>query len=65
MAEVHPHGVHECTCVNCGYTEIVPAYVRCRDLRCSACGQRMRASETGEYRGTEYGQSRGISRRGE
>ena len=61
---VHPHGVHQCQCVNCGYTTIVPAYVKCNELQCSACGDRMRARETGEYRGTEQGRS-GIARRQE
>ena len=45
---IHPHGSHECVCVNCGYTEIVDAY---NTLTCPGCSSRLRASETGEYRG--------------
>lgn len=60
----HEHGPHECYCIDCGMTVIAPAYVRCRELKCSACGGQMRASETGEYRGTEQGRS-GITRRQE
>lgn len=46
----HPHGPHECYCPSCGTTTIVPADVKCRELTCTACGDRMRASETGERR---------------
>jgi hypothetical protein len=46
----HAHGKHECYCPDCGYTEIVGADIRCNTLACPACGGRMRASQTGEYR---------------
>lgn len=49
----HEHGPHECYCT-CGYTQIVDAYIKCNTLNCPSCGQRMRASQTGEYRGTQY-----------
>lgn len=54
----HEHGSHECVCVNCGYTSIVDAYIKCNTLPCPGCGERMRSVETGEYRGTQYGGSR-------
>lgn len=53
----HEHGPHECVCVNCGYTSIVDAYIKCNTLACPGCGEQMRASQTGEYRGTQYGRS--------
>jgi len=52
------HGPHECYCPSCGYTETAAEYVKCNTLICPECGDRLRATETGEYRGTEQGQSR-------
>lgn len=46
----HEHGPHECYCPNCGLTSIVDAYIKCNTLTCQGCGERMRASQTGEYR---------------
>lgn len=54
----HEHGPHECICPNCGYTSVVDAYIKCNTLTCPGCGQPMRASETGAYRGTEMGRGR-------
>ena len=61
---IHPHSPHQCYCPSCGYTAIVGDYIKCNTLTCPGCGDRMRASETGEYRGTEQGRS-GIGRREE
>jgi len=47
---VHQHGAHDCTCVNCGYTEIVTTGMRCGSRICPVCGTRLRASDTGEFR---------------
>ena len=63
--DARSHGPHECQCVSCGYTTIVDAYIKCNTLMCLGCGERMRSSQTGEYRGTEKGMSRGISRKRE
>lgn len=49
---VHPHGTHECYCPSCGYKMDVSEYEKCRDLTCPVCGDRMRASTTGEFRGS-------------
>ena len=48
---VHPHGEHQCYCPSCSYVETVEAGVRCGTLVCPQCGDRLRAVETGEYRG--------------
>jgi hypothetical protein len=47
---VHPHGLHDCQCVTCGYIETVEANVKCNTLACPNDGTRLRAVETGEYR---------------
>ena len=48
----HKHGAHQCYCPSCGHTETVDAYVKCNTIYCPECGDRMRAVETGEFRGT-------------
>lgn len=54
---VHPHGPHLCYCPSCGYEEEVAENVKCNTLSCPNCGDRLRATETGEQRAS------GISRR--
>jgi len=51
----HEHGPHECYCPACGHTEQVAEDKRCNTLSCPVCGQRMRASETGERRSLRVG----------
>lgn len=51
------HGSHECYCPSCNYRQMVDAYSKCNTLTCPDCGDRLRATETGEYRRTGYGQS--------
>jgi len=46
----HEHGPHECYCPSCGYEEMVMENERCNTMTCPRCGDRMRATETGEYR---------------
>lgn len=48
----HEHGLHECYCLQCGYKTKVEAYVKCNTLYCPCCGERLRATETGEFRST-------------
>jgi len=48
---VHKHGLHSCYCPSCGYTIEVDVYQKCKEQVCPLCGDRMRATETGEYRG--------------
>lgn len=48
---VHPHGEHQCQCVEDGYITTVGVGIKCNTLRCPICGSRLRAVETGEYRG--------------
>lgn len=50
MIRQHPHGVHECYCVSCGYVMDVEENIKCNTISCPICGNSMRASETGEYR---------------
>jgi DNA-directed RNA polymerase subunit RPC12/RpoP len=49
--QVHEHGEHDCYCPDCGYTITVEAGQKCNQLDCPDCGARLRAKETGEYRG--------------
>lgn len=46
----HEHGPHECYCPSCSYTQEVEEYVKCNTVECPICGDKMRASETGELR---------------
>jgi tRNA(Ile2) C34 agmatinyltransferase TiaS len=48
---IHPHSSHDCYCPDCGYTTTVEAGQKCNQLTCPDCGARLRAKETGEYRG--------------
>ena len=48
---VHPHGPHDCYCPACGYILTVDTNIKCNTLQCPQCNDRMRAVETGEYRG--------------
>lgn len=48
----HEHGAHTCYCPSCGLEVEVEANVRCNSQICPECGDRMRAEDTGEYRGT-------------
>lgn len=54
---VHPHGEHTCYCPSCDYEMPVAENVKCNTQECPECGTRMRAKETGEYRGRITGQS--------
>lgn len=47
--QTHPHGEHICYCPECGYQMIADAYLKCRELSCPQCGNRMRASNVGEF----------------
>jgi len=46
----HEHGPHTCYCPTCGYEVTADTDLRCNTLTCPACGSRMRAKETGEFR---------------
>lgn len=45
-----PHGEHDCYCPSCGYALTVSTNVKCNSQVCPDCGNRMRATETGDFR---------------
>ncbi|MBA7701881.1 hypothetical protein ES703_110628 [subsurface metagenome] len=49
MVNIHPHGLHLCSCPACGYQTEVEEYTQCNTLPCPVCGNRLRAVERGEY----------------
>lgn len=47
--KAHPHGKHSCECPSCGRKITLNAGEKCSEKKCPDCGDRMRATEAGEF----------------